>query len=91
MQVRELLHSESIETFEQKYFSMKQKWSESFVRYFDQNLLESIKKNAGQWILEPLGIYHSYSVITNNVVESLNAKLQRLVEYKEKSIVEIVL
>ena len=91
MQVRELLHSESVETFERKYLSMKQKWSEAFVTYFDQNLLEPIKKNAGRWILEPLGMYNSYSGVTNNVVESLNAKLKRLVEYKEKRIDEIVL
>ena len=27
MQIHELLHSESVKTFEQKYFSIKQQWS----------------------------------------------------------------
>ena len=90
-QIRQLMHCETIQEFESSYQRIKKEWSEPFLTYFEENIYETISEYAGRWVLEPLSMYCSYSGVTNNVAESLNAKLKRLIEYKEKAIDDIVL
>ncbi|XP_060607618.1 uncharacterized protein LOC132759787 [Ruditapes philippinarum] len=91
MHVQDLLHSQSRQIFDTKYHELKQSWSEAFLTYFDDNIYNTIIQYSGRWILEENKLYNPYSGITNNVVESLNSKLKRLIEYKEKAIDEIVM
>ena len=91
MHVRTLLHCETLEQFEEKYNSLKRSWSESFLDYFQKNIYDAIVTNSGRWVLEKHDLYNPYSGVTNNVVESINAKIKRLVEYQERRIDEMVL
>ena len=61
------------------------------IDYFEDNLRETITKHAGRWILEEVDLYNPYSGITNNCSESVNAKLKRLTEWKEREVDNIVL
>ncbi|WAR21723.1 hypothetical protein MAR_015697 [Mya arenaria] len=58
------------------------------VDYFESNMYETIQTKAG---LENFDNYNPYSGITNNGAESINAKLKRLDEYKEREIDSIAL
>lgn len=91
MHVRDLLHSQSRQIFDTKYHELKQSWSEAFLNYFNDNIYDTIIQYSGRWILEDSKLYNPYSGITNNVVESLNSKLKKLIDYKEKAIDEIVM
>jgi hypothetical protein len=55
------------------------------VTYFDENLFSTIVNHSAHWILESKSLYNPYSGITNNVAESLNAKLKRLLEQPERN------
>jgi hypothetical protein len=61
------------------------------VSYFEENLYDTIIEHAGRWVLEKGDNYNPYSGITNNGAESINAKLKRLVDFKEREIDSIVL
>ena len=89
--VKTLLHYGSAALFQEKYAELKVLWSEAMVTYFEQNLYETMQNYSGRWVLEKYNNYNPYSGITNNCAESINAKLKRLVEYKEKEIDSIVL
>ena len=51
----------------------------------------AISEHAGRWVLEKRDLYNSYSGVTNNGAENINAKLKRLVDYREREIDSIVL
>ena len=40
MDIRALLHCESLDMYNSMYIDLKQKWSESFVCYFDENIAD---------------------------------------------------
>ena len=85
------LNCETREHFFEKFDQLKQKWSQPMLVYFEENLLEAILDHSGRWVLEKCDVYNLYSGITNNAAESINAKLKRLVEYRERQIDSIVL
>ena len=89
--VRTLINCETKEQFHEKFEQVKQKWSQPMLIYFEENLLGAILEHSGRWVLEKCENYNPYSGVTNNAAESVNAKLKRLVEYKERQIDSIVL
>ena len=91
LNVRTLISCETKEEFLEKYEQLKQKWSQPMVVYFEDNLFDAILEHSGRWVLEKCDVYNPYSGITNNASESVNAKLKRLVDYKERQIDSIVL
>ena len=61
------------------------------VEYFDKNIYDTVTNHSARWILEELDLYNPYSGITNNCSESINAKLKRLTEWKEREVDNIIL
>ena len=61
------------------------------LEYFEAHLMDAILEHSGRWVLEKCDNYNPYSGVTNNAAESINAKLKRLVEYRERQIDSIVL
>ena len=61
------------------------------VDYFDDTLLGTITNYAGRWILDELDLYNPDSGITNICSESINAKLKRLTQWKEREADNIIL
>ena len=90
-QVKKLLQCQSQENFESLIEEIKLPWSTPMTDYFNENLRDTITKYAGRWILEEIDLYNPYSGITNNCSESINAKLKRLTEWKEREVDNIVL
>lgn len=68
------LHSESTEQFAENLNEMKKIWSQVFIENFELNLQETITSCIGRWLIEHRELYNPYSGITNNTVESMNAK-----------------
>ena len=81
--IKVLLNCESLENFEDEYKSMSTKWSSAFKEYFDERVKSDISNHAGRWILTQFGSYINHSGITNNMSESMNPILKRLLEWKE--------
>ena len=61
------------------------------LEYFEAHLMDAILEHSGRCVLEKCDNYNPYSGVTNNAAESINAKLKRLVEYRERQIDSIVL
>ena len=61
---------------------MKQRWSAPFSDYYTNHIHPDIQSIA-RWAIEPYGVYHPYSGITNNQSESLNHVLKQLQEWRE--------
>ena len=90
-QVKQLLRCESQNEFEILVEKLKLPWSEPMTDYFEHNIRKTILMHAGRWILEEYDLYNPYSGVTNNCSESINAKLKRLTEWKEREVDNIVL
>ena len=58
------------------------KWSKSFLEYFETQE-DEIMKCATRYNIQPWNIYNPNSGVTNNVAESLNAVIERLLDWKE--------
>lgn len=84
--IRKLMQCTSETEYSNLLETLKINWTESFLEYFEQNLDNDISENAGRWLLEKFGLYNPYSGVTNNASESLNAKLKRLLDWKEKGV-----
>ena len=89
--IQHLLHCETLEIFNDLYDSLSATWSEAFVIYFEDHLKTDFINNAIHWILEDLNIYDPYSGVTNNIVESMNSLIKRLIDWKEKPLDSIAL
>jgi len=61
---------------------MSRKWSAAFLDYYNTELAPDITSIA-RWAIEPLGVYNSFSGITNNQAEELNFVLQHLRVWSE--------
>ena len=84
---RKLIQSESEDQFNRMYESLTQKWTASVKTYFDKNMKQDILKYSGRWIIEEFkGLYDSYSGITNNASESINAVLKRMTGWQELTV-----
>jgi hypothetical protein len=82
--VTRLLDSESESDFEDKLEELSAVWSDPFVGYFNKELKTSIVRYSGRLIVEPLGIYHPFSGITNNASESVNRVLKDLTKWQRQ-------
>lgn len=80
--IRDLFHLPTEEEYNSKLASMKQRWSAPFSDYYTNHIHPDIQSIA-RWAIEPLGVYHPYSGITNNQSESLNHVLKQLQEWSE--------
>ena len=80
--IRDLFHLPTEEEYTSKLASMKQRWSAPFSDYYTNHIHPDIQSIA-QWAIEPYGVYHPYSGITNNQSESLNHVLKQLQEWRE--------
>ena len=66
-------------------------WTKLFVDYFDKHLDQTIRENAGKWVVENSEVYNPFSDITNNASESNHARYKHLTEFKEHQIVMMLL
>jgi len=89
--IRTLLQCQTELEYNKQCNKFKQTWSIPFIEYFETNLEKNLKQFSWRWVLESRDIYNPYSGITNNVRESLNASLKRLVDYKETPLDQSVL
>ena len=80
--VIQLLKSENQEIFEERYSILSSKWSKAFLDYFNEHK-DDLMTFAARYNIEPWKIYNPSSGITNNVAESLNAVIKRLLDWKE--------
>jgi len=88
--IQQLLHSESLEYFDELYSKISDLWSEPFIDYF-QNHLKGDFCKTGRWVLEELNVYDPYSGVTNNMVEGMNSLIKRLTDWKERPLDSIAL
>ena len=80
--IRDLFHLPTEEEYTSKLASMKQRWSAPFSDYYTNHIHPDIQSIA-RWAIEPYGVYHPYSGVTNNQSESLNHVLKQLQEWRE--------
>lgn len=78
----DLLYSNSLGDFREKYEKMKENWSKLFASYFDKHLKTDIQCS-GKWLLVKHGIYKPRNGVTINAAESFNAVLKRFLDRKE--------
>ena len=50
--------------------------------YFNNNIHPDIHSIA-RWAIEPFGVYHSFSGVTNNQAEGINFVLKQLQDWKK--------
>lgn len=81
--LRELLHASSEEEYEEILAKLSEIWSESFLEYYKSKLHQDIVQHSSKWVLEQHQIYDPYSGVTNNMSESMNAVIKRLMEWKQ--------
>lgn len=80
--IRTLFHLPTENEYNKSLANMKNKWSSPFFDYYQNNINPDIHVIA-RWAIEPYGIYHPFSGITNNQSESLNFVVKQLQEWHE--------
>nr|XP_034316005.1 uncharacterized protein LOC117685662 [Crassostrea gigas] len=81
---RKMAQSEDESQFEESYKLLTAKWTESAKSYFDRHMRKDLTSYSGRWIIEQFpSLYDSYSGITNNPSESINAVLKRMTGWQE--------
>ena len=78
--MRVLLNSPSYEEFLQNLDKLKQQWDEGFINYFNDCLLEIIRKRLGRWLLERYKLYHPQM----GVIGARNLDLQIVVRHLQE-------
>lgn len=80
---RELLHASSEEEYGEILAKLSDIWNESFLEYYKSKLHQDIVHHSSKWVLEQHQIYDPHSGVTNNMSESMNAVIKRLMEWKQ--------
>ncbi|XP_002156677.1 uncharacterized protein LOC100203952 [Hydra vulgaris] len=75
--LRVLLNSCSHEDFEKNLEKIRKQWDDAFVKYFDEYLLEIIRKRLGRWLLDKYKLYHPQM----GVIGARNLDLQVVVRH----------
>ena len=78
--MRVLLNSPSYEEFLQNLEKLKAQWDEGFINYFNDYLLEIIRKRLGRWLLERYKLYHPQM----GVIGARNLDLQIVVRHLQE-------
>ena len=78
--MKQLLMSPTEKDYRQLYGVLSRKWSQAFVEYYYHHIDPEVTASAGQWILEPLGIYNGYSGVTTNQSEGFNTLLKSTID-----------
>lgn len=89
-QLEQLLHAEDENEFEAMYSEFSEMWSLPVCDYLSE-MKEALKTRACKWVLEEYEVYDPFSGITNNICESLNATIKRLMSWKEAPIDAMIL
>lgn len=87
--ILELLRSESYEIYSDKLFEFKSKWTDSFGKYYDKFLQESILESY-RAVLEAQDLYSELSGMTNNPAESANASFKKVADLKNATLFQAV-
>jgi hypothetical protein len=83
---------ESLDQFPVTYGQVTDKWAEKAKSYFDRHMKRDLMEYSGRWVIEEFpGLYDSYSGITNNASESINAVLKRMTGCQELPVDSMVL
>jgi len=81
--MRVLLNSPSYEEFLQNLEKLKRQWDEAFINYFNEYLLEIIRKRLGRWLLERYKLYHPQMGVIGARNLDLQVVVRHLQELKE--------
>ena len=81
--LRVLLNSPSYEEFQQSLEKFKKQWDEGFVNYFNEYLLEIIRKRLGRWLLDKYKLYHPQMGVIGARNLDLQVVVRHLQEIKE--------
>lgn len=80
--LKKLLKCETKEEFNVTLKKESVLWDPAFKDHFETNIIPELDY-LGRWILEPLGHYCPYSVITTNCSEGMNNLMKSLNDYNE--------
>ena len=83
--LKELLHQPTNDQYTKLLSRMSERWSAPFFDYFNRNIHPDIDSLA-RWAIESLGVYSSFSGVTNNQAEGINFVLKQLQQWKEAPI-----
>lgn len=64
--------------YAEKLEELSQSWSKPFLEYYQSKLHQDIIKHSAKWVLEEHKVYDPYSGVTNNMSESMNAVIKRM-------------
>ena len=81
--LRVLLNSCSHEDFEKNLDKVKKQWDDSFIKYFEEYLLEIIRKRLGRWLLDKYKLYHPQMGVIGARNLDLQVVVRHLQEVKE--------
>ena len=81
-----MLNCENEEKYASKFAEHSDRWSQPFVDYYKRFLEKDLCEHAARWLLIDLGLYYPHNGITNNIAESMNAVIKRLMEWREVAI-----
>lgn len=81
--LRVLLNSPSYEEFQKSLEKFKNQWDEGFMLYFNEYLLEIIRKRLGRWLLERYKLYHPQMGVIGARNLDLQVVIRQLQDLKE--------
>lgn len=81
--LRILLNSPSYDEFQQNLEKFKKQWDEGFTSYFNEYLLEIIRKRLGRWLLDKYKLYHPQMGVIGARNLDLQVVIRHLQELKE--------
>ena len=81
--LRILLNSSSYENFQTNLDKFKKQWDPDFSNYFDEYLLEIIRKRLGRWLLDKYKLYHPQMGVIGARNLDLQVVVRHLQELKE--------
>lgn len=84
--LRDLLQQENEHDYNERLEELSKFWSESFLEYNNSKLHDDILQYSSKWVLESNNVYDPYSGVTNNMSESMNAVIKRLMQWKQAPI-----
>ena len=83
--LRDLFHQPTEVEYRNVLTKLTQKWSAPLREYYTNEIAPDIT-SITRWAIQPHGVYHPYSGVTNNQAEGMNSMLKQLQEWKEAPI-----
>ncbi|RWS22943.1 uncharacterized protein B4U80_13462, partial [Leptotrombidium deliense] len=81
--INDFFDSDSIAELKEKYEEERKKWSQSFINYFDKNLLSDIRSHCCKFTKKRYAAFASDNRATNNISESFNKLVKEANDWKE--------